>query len=488
MSKSLGNVLDPFEVIERFGADALRYYCFREVSFGQDGSVSPAGFEARYETELANEYGNLASRTLAMIDRYRDGLVPEARAGPRAGRGRRRPRRAGVARRRAPRPGRADPGAGGDLEARAPAEPVRRGDPALGPGQGRRQARPARPGPLRPGRGPAGRRPCCCTRTCPRPRTGCSTRSARRSRELAAFGSRGGGQPIGKLAPLFPKIETAAALTAPAAAVRASARAPRLAAVVDTHAHLGSASPPAARAGRRRAPDRGPPHPHRGHRRGRPTPRRSPPPRRTRRCSPASGAIRTAAGRLRRRRGRRRSRSWPATSAWRRSGRPGSTSTATGPRARSSERAFEAQIAIARRTGLPLVIHVRDRRAATRPPSETFATLAAEAEGVTVILHCFSAPPERVGEAAERGWYCSFAGNVTYPKAEDLREAARAGPRGAAAGRDRLALPGAAAGARQAQPAGQRGRDRRAACRGARGRLRGAGANRRGQRRAGLRW
>ena len=45
MSKSLGNVLDPFEVIERFGADALRYYCFREVSFGQDGSVSAAGFE-----------------------------------------------------------------------------------------------------------------------------------------------------------------------------------------------------------------------------------------------------------------------------------------------------------------------------------------------------------------------------------------------------------------------------------------------------------
>jgi methionyl-tRNA synthetase len=78
MSKSLGNVLDPFEVIERFGADALRFYCFREVSFGQDGSVSPAGFETRYETELANEYGNLASRTLAMVERYRDGVVPEA--------------------------------------------------------------------------------------------------------------------------------------------------------------------------------------------------------------------------------------------------------------------------------------------------------------------------------------------------------------------------------------------------------------------------
>jgi len=82
MSKSLGNVLDPFEVIDRFGADALRYYCFREVSFGRDGSVSTAGFEARYEAELANEYGNLASRTLAMIGRFRDGVVPEAAPDP----------------------------------------------------------------------------------------------------------------------------------------------------------------------------------------------------------------------------------------------------------------------------------------------------------------------------------------------------------------------------------------------------------------------
>jgi methionyl-tRNA synthetase len=82
MSKSLGNVLDPFEVIERFGADALRYYCFREVSFGQDGSVSAAGFESRYETELANDYGNLASRTTAMISQYCDGVVPDAEAEP----------------------------------------------------------------------------------------------------------------------------------------------------------------------------------------------------------------------------------------------------------------------------------------------------------------------------------------------------------------------------------------------------------------------
>jgi methionyl-tRNA synthetase len=80
MSKSLGNVLDPFAVIARFGADALRFYCFREVSFGQDGSVSAAGFEARYESELANDWGNLVSRTLAMLDRYRDGAVPDAAA------------------------------------------------------------------------------------------------------------------------------------------------------------------------------------------------------------------------------------------------------------------------------------------------------------------------------------------------------------------------------------------------------------------------
>jgi methionyl-tRNA synthetase len=82
MSKSLGNVLDPYEAIDKFGADALRYYCFREVSFGQDGSVSPAGFEARYEAELANEFGNLASRTLAMVDRYRESAVPEAEIDP----------------------------------------------------------------------------------------------------------------------------------------------------------------------------------------------------------------------------------------------------------------------------------------------------------------------------------------------------------------------------------------------------------------------
>jgi methionyl-tRNA synthetase len=74
MSKSLGNVLDPFAVIERYGPDALRFYLLRDVPFGQDGSVSTASFELRYESELANELGNLASRTIAMVHRYRDGV------------------------------------------------------------------------------------------------------------------------------------------------------------------------------------------------------------------------------------------------------------------------------------------------------------------------------------------------------------------------------------------------------------------------------
>jgi methionyl-tRNA synthetase len=78
MSKSLGNVIDPFQVADLFGPDALRFYVLREVGFGQDGEVSPEGFETRYTTELANEYGNLANRTLAMIGRYREGVVPAA--------------------------------------------------------------------------------------------------------------------------------------------------------------------------------------------------------------------------------------------------------------------------------------------------------------------------------------------------------------------------------------------------------------------------
>jgi TatD DNase family protein len=86
--------------------------------------------------------------------------------------------------------------------------------------------------------------------------------------------------------------------------------------------------------------------------------------------------------------------------------------------------AFSAQIAIARRGGKALVVHLRDADGSEQAVSEAFDTLAEEGEGVSVILHCFSAGPGWAERAAERGWYCSFAGNLTYPKAEAIRESA----------------------------------------------------------------
>jgi TatD DNase family protein len=86
-------------------------------------------------------------------------------------------------------------------------------------------------------------------------------------------------------------------------------------------------------------------------------------------------------------------------------------------------RAFAAQIEIAIELDLPIVIHARDPEGETSATDEIFATLDARAGDQPVILHCFSAP-QRVGDAAERGWYCSFAGNATYPSAKDLLFAA----------------------------------------------------------------
>ena len=86
-------------------------------------------------------------------------------------------------------------------------------------------------------------------------------------------------------------------------------------------------------------------------------------------------------------------------------------------------RAFAGQIEVAVDLGLPIVIHARDKDGESAAIDEIFATLDARAAGHTVILHCFSAP-QKVAEAAERGWYCSFAGNVTYKRSADLRFAA----------------------------------------------------------------
>ena len=84
-------------------------------------------------------------------------------------------------------------------------------------------------------------------------------------------------------------------------------------------------------------------------------------------------------------------------------------------------RAFEAQLDLAARTELPVIIHTRAAE------DDTFAILAEHAAQTTVVLHCFSAP-DRVEECVERGYVCSFAGNVTYKNAEALQAAAREVP------------------------------------------------------------
>jgi methionyl-tRNA synthetase len=77
MSKSKGNVVDPNVLIDKYGVDAVRYYLLREIPTGQDGNYSEAQFITRYNNDLANDYGNLVSRTVAMIDKYFDGVIPD---------------------------------------------------------------------------------------------------------------------------------------------------------------------------------------------------------------------------------------------------------------------------------------------------------------------------------------------------------------------------------------------------------------------------
>jgi methionyl-tRNA synthetase len=81
MSKTKLTGIHPFELTDHFGVDAYRYYFVREVQFGQDGSFSWESMLARYNADLANGLGNLASRVLAMLGSYFDGAVPEPPAG-----------------------------------------------------------------------------------------------------------------------------------------------------------------------------------------------------------------------------------------------------------------------------------------------------------------------------------------------------------------------------------------------------------------------
>ena len=458
MSKSLGNVIDPFQVVDLYGADALRYYLMREVRFGQDGEVSPEGFEKRYTSDLANEYGNLASRTLAMIGRYRDGVVPRRRA---AG-GARGPsstawpsawRRASTQSSSPPRSRRSGSGCRRLNRYVQDEEPwklakdeaqAERLDPVLYglaeglrvvsvllhafvPAVGRAAARRARP------RGPLARR----------------RAARRRGRRRAARRAR----------PALPE---------------GRAERPRPDPVVDTHCHLDPCKAPDGRDRAARARRRASAHRHGGHGRRHDRARARGGRASTTRCSRSSAATPT----------RRRASTRPARGVER---------AAADPRARAigetgldyyrdyapredQLRAFEAQLELARAArpaaGHPHAGgrggHLRDAARARR-------------RAATVILHCFSAP-DRLDECVERGYLCSFAGNVTYPKATDLQDAARERARRAAAGGDRLALPLARSRVRGKpnEPANVRmtaALRRRAARRGLRGARGAGGAN-----------
>jgi methionyl-tRNA synthetase len=77
MSKSVGNVVDPINLIDTFGVDQVRYFFLREVPFGQDGSYSEEAIIGRINADLANELGNLAQRSLSMVAKNLDGMVPQ---------------------------------------------------------------------------------------------------------------------------------------------------------------------------------------------------------------------------------------------------------------------------------------------------------------------------------------------------------------------------------------------------------------------------
>src|SRR5438445_10346833 len=77
ISKSTGNIVDPIMVIDEWGLDAFRFYVVRELDIGADGNWTDAGFQGRYHAELANGLGNLVNRSLSMLKRYRNGVVPK---------------------------------------------------------------------------------------------------------------------------------------------------------------------------------------------------------------------------------------------------------------------------------------------------------------------------------------------------------------------------------------------------------------------------
>ena len=390
-----------------------------------------SGVAARYESELANELGNLASRTIAMLHRYRDGARPGGRARTRP-RGRvRRPVASDVA--RAHRPRRAHAGARRDLAARAAAEPLRRGAGAVAAGQGRRARRASSTA--------------CCARW---PRA-CASLAVLLHPWLPADVRASCSTALGAPRPLARRRARCGAGAAAARSARSSRCSPSsspAARVIDSHTHLDACEPPDDGAGRR---GRARPGVTRiltvGHGRRDAAARRSRPPRRFdevraaigRHPNHATGFGDADLAELARARAR--------TRAARRSARPAWTSSATrAPRA-DQERAFHAQIELARATG-QAARHPhprgggRDARDAARPRRRP--------RGRPALL-LDARPPRRVPRA---GWWISLRRQRDLPGARRPRRRRRARPRRPPARRDRRAVPHAAAGPQGAQPAG----------------------------------
>ena len=209
MSKSVGNVIDPFTLTDTYGVDQLRYFFLREVPFGQDGNYSHEAIVDRINADLANDLGNLAQRSLSMIDKQLGGVLPKPGAVQRqrqghSRRGRRHDRRGA----RAYEDAAASPGAQHGLGRGRRRQPLFRRRSALGAGQDR--SREAGHGALRHGRGaPAGRHPVPAVHADVGRQAARSARAAGDERQFARLGERTSAsrraQSCRAPAPVFPR-------------------------------------------------------------------------------------------------------------------------------------------------------------------------------------------------------------------------------------------------------------------------------------------
>ncbi len=428
MSKSTGVRIDPFELVTRFGSDAVRYVLMAEVPFDRDGDVSMETFVDRYNADLANDYGNLVSRTEKMVARYFEGRVPEPGAAEPielgAGRGRRRgghrPRGGdGTSRpQRCPRRG---------APAGRPGQQVHRRDRALEHVEDRRPA--AGHGARRPARGDPGEHPAAPSHPAPghhrggrrprrRPRGRCRRRAAHLAGAHPGGAGGGGGHP---LPPARPR----------AGHGRRRRDSPRMTEdglrLVDTHCHLvlldergmlDEALEQAAAAGveqivsiglnvedsdrNRELAERLPGvfftvgwHPHE-------------------KAPPDPAQLRSLEEMLRH----------PRAVAVGEIGldwywRPGYHEVEPEVQRRSLRLMLELAAAHAK----PIVVH--DRDAHEDVVAELRDAFGAGDHAGRGVLHCFSGDAALARAAAGLGMACSFAGTVTYPRTDGIRDAAR---------------------------------------------------------------